>query len=170
IAQALDLDRHGDVLVCRQRRNQMKELEHKADFLAAQLRQAILVEFGDVDTVNPDRPCRRRVESGQQPQQRRFAAARRPDNRHELAARNRGREWMKNRQRFGPARDCLGYLAQFNHESVSIGRRTGQMLSATMRAPSAVGWMPSRWFNVSMPATFCRRNGTSGTLYFRARL
>ena len=67
----------------------MKELEHEADLLAAQLRQRVFVEPRDVDAVDHDRARRRRVEPGDQPEQRRLAAARRPDDRDELAARNR---------------------------------------------------------------------------------
>ncbi len=51
------------VLVGGQRRNQVKELEHEADLLAAQLRQRVLVEPGDVDAVDhaPSRTTARRA-------------------------------------------------------------------------------------------------------------
>ena len=51
----------------------------------------------------------------------------------------------------------------------NTGSSTVQTWSATMRAPSAVGWMPSFWFRRSMPATPSSRNGSSGTPYSLAR-
>ena len=118
------------------------------------------------------RPGARRVEAGDQPEQRRLAAARRPDDGDELTVRDVDRERMKDGQRLGAAHDRLRDLAQLDHDPAaplrgarlpprSIGSSTAQTLSATMRAPSAVGWMPSRWFSDSMPATPSSRNGTS---------
>ena len=46
-----NLHRHQHVLERRQRREQMKELEHEADPLAAQPRERVLVERRDVDAV-----------------------------------------------------------------------------------------------------------------------
>src|SRR5262249_16657163 len=160
---ATDFHRHRDVLVRSQRRNQVEELEDEADLLAAQSRQAVLVEPRDVHVVDEHRAGRGGREPGDQPEQGRLAAARRPDDGDEPAARDGGGERMENRERFAAAHDGLGNLAQFDH--VSIGRNTAQTLSATIRAPCVVGWMPSRWFSDSMPATLSRRNGTRATLY-----
>ena len=91
----------------RQRRDQVKELEHEPDLLAAQLRQGVLAERGDVDAVDHDRARRRRIEAGEQPEQRRLAAAGRTDDGHELPARDRRREGVENGQRLGAARDRL---------------------------------------------------------------
>src|SRR6202008_2404589 len=118
---------------------------------------------GDVHVVDDHRAGRGGVEAGDQPEQGGLAAARRPDDSDELAARDGRGERMQDRERFAATHDGLRNLAQLDH--VSIGRNTTQTLSATIRAPCAVGWMPSRWFSDSMPATLSRRNGTRATLY-----
>ena len=52
-------------------------------------------------------------------------------------------------------------LAQLDHRCrpSAVGRSTVQTLSATVRAPSAVGWMPSRWFR-RLDAGHALRAGT----------
>ena len=47
-----NLHRHQDVLERRQRRDQVEELEDEADLLAAQPREAVLVELRDVHAVD----------------------------------------------------------------------------------------------------------------------
>ena len=76
-------------------------------------------------------------------------------------------ERVKDRQRLGAAGDCLRDLSQLNH-----ARRCVSGLGRGPREPARpgrrsrgrrrrVGWMPSRWFSDSMPATPSSRNGTS---------
>src|SRR6185436_11058424 len=148
-----------------------------ADFLAAQPRERVFVEPRDVDRLDQHGSGRGGVEPCDQPQQRRLAAARGADYRDELAARNLNRQRVKDGERLGSAHDCFGDLAQLDHDpgrprcaacAWAIGFSTVQTLSATMRAPSGVGWMPSRWLSAALPATFCRRNGTSATRYCAA--
>ena len=86
----------------------------------------------------------------------------------ELSVRNLNRQRMQDGERLTAAHDRFRHVAQFNHVlgrllASAMGFRTAHTLSATIRAPAAVGWMPSRWFEVSSPATPCSRNGTSAT-------
>ena len=55
----------------------MEELEDETNPPAAQPRQRVFVERGDVDPVDDDPSGRRRIEAGNQAEQRRLAAARR---------------------------------------------------------------------------------------------
>ena len=66
VAAPGNLHRHQDVLARRQRRHQVEELEDEADLLAAQPRESILVERGDVHAVDQNRAGGRRVEAGDQ--------------------------------------------------------------------------------------------------------
>jgi len=52
---------------------------------------------------------------------------------------------------------------------VNNGRRWVQIVSARMAWPSAVGWMPSAWFNFTSPATPSSTNGIRGTECAAAR-
>src|SRR5262249_4274861 len=144
VAGAGDFHRHGDVLVGGERRNQVEELAPEADLLAARLRQRVLAEPGDVNRIDQYRPGRRGVEAGDEAEERRLPAARRPDDRNELAMRNRDRQWMENGERLAAAHDRFRDLAQFDHDPERFspsasGFSTVHTVSATMRAPSAVG-------------------------------
>ena len=139
-----NLHRHGDVLVGGERRNQMEELEDEADLLPAQLRQRVLVESGDVHVVDQHGAGRRRVQAGDQSEERRLAAARRSDDRHELAVRDLQRQRVKNGQRLAAAGHGFGNVSQLDHDPgrpnrLAMGSSAVQTLSATMRAPVAVG-------------------------------
>ena len=98
----------------------MEELEDEADARAAQPRERVFVERGDVDAVEHDVPGRRRVEAGEQPEQRRLAAARRPGDRHDAPGLDGQVERMKDGQRAGAARHRLGNAAQLDHEAPDI--------------------------------------------------
>ena len=140
VGDAGDFHRHGHVLVRGQRRNEVEELEHEADLLAAQAREAVFVELRDVDLIDQHLAGRRLVEARDEPEQRRFAAARRPDDGDELTSENLKRERVEDRERLGAAHDGLGHLAQLDHDPrCATGFNTLQTLSATIRAPSAVG-------------------------------
>ena len=147
IGAARDLHRHLDVLERGQRRHQVEELEDEADLLAAQARQRVFVERGDVDAVDQDLARRRRVEPGDEPEQRGLAAARRPDDRQALAVGHVEGQRMQDGQRRAAALNGLADAAQRNHEgrvaAWSTGSSTLHTVSATRRAPSGFGWMPS---------------------------
>ena len=126
----------------------MEELEDEADLLPAQLRQRVLVEFGDVHIVDQHGSGRRRVQAGDQSEERRLAAARRSDDRHELSVGDLQCQRVKNGQRLAAAGHGFGDVSQLDHDPgrpnrLAAGSSAVQTLSATMRAPVAVGWMPS---------------------------
>ena len=160
-----NLHRHEHVLERRQRRQQVKELEHEADPLAAQPRQRVLVERRDVDAVDDDAPGRRRIETGQQPEQRRLAAARRPGDRDDAArldARSSGWRIVS----IGAARHRLGDPAQLDHEPATSGRAAVRAPSRRCRPRSArpaVGMDAVAWFSAGFPATLSSRNGMNST-------
>jgi hypothetical protein len=142
VVDAGNLHRHRHVFIRRQRRDQVKELEHEADLLATQPGERVLRKAGDVDAVDQHLAGTRRVEAGDETEQRGLAAARRPHDGHELTFADLKRERMQDGERFGAARDGLRDLAQLDHDgerSSAIGSSTGHTLSATMRAPAAVG-------------------------------
>jgi len=118
IRRAGDLHRDGDILVRGQRRNQVKELEHEPDLLAAQPGQRILVELRDVDLVYQHGAGRGRVEAGDEAEQRRLAAAGRSDDRHELSVRDHDRQRMEDGERLRSAHDGLRDPAQLDHDPV----------------------------------------------------
>src|SRR4026207_2573585 len=170
--QPRNLHRHQNVFQRRQRWKQMEELKDKADAAAAQFRQCIFVERRDVDTIDDDAPCRRRIQTGDESQKRRFSTSRCARNGDDLFRRDDEIEGMKNRERARPAGHGPRYTVQFNHEAEiwsSRGFSTFQTVSATIAAPSGLGCMPSPWFSAACPATLSRRNGTKRTRYWSAR-
>ena len=171
VAPTRDLHRHQDVLEGGQRRHEVEELEDEADLLAAQSRQFVFAEGGDVDAVDEDLARARGIEAGQQAQECGLAAARRTDDRHELAGRDRQIEWMQNRQGTAAAIDRLRHAAQIDHRSCfsRSGSSTPQRRCAIIVAPSAFGWIPSALFSEAMPATPSRKNGTNTTSCSSAR-
>ena len=118
-------------------------------------RRARLRRAGDVNAINQTAP--EVGASGRREMKRecRFAAARGSDNRKELTIRNE-RQGMENRERLVATLNSLRDLTQLNHGlgmpvacstaalPSTTGWRTFHTVSATMRSPSAVGWMPSR--------------------------
>ena len=84
--RARELQRQGHVLLRRQHRQQVEELEDEADVAAAQFRQLAVVHGRDVLAVDLHGPRRRAVEAGEQVHERRLARARRPHDRRELPA------------------------------------------------------------------------------------
>jgi hypothetical protein len=70
-----DRERQRHVLFGGEHRQEVEELEDEADVLAAQLRQARVVEIGDVDPFDGDRAGGRLVEARQDVHQRRLARA-----------------------------------------------------------------------------------------------
>src|SRR6185436_2670396 len=65
-------------------RQEIEELEDEADVLATQLREARVVEVGDVRSVDHDGAGRRLVESREDVHQRRLARTRRAHDRREV--------------------------------------------------------------------------------------
>ena len=86
-ACAGDRQRQHDVLLRRQRRQQVERLEDEADVLAAQARELAVVHARDVLAGDVDRARAGRVEAGEQVHQRRLARARRAHDGGELAGR-----------------------------------------------------------------------------------
>ena len=119
----------------------MKELEHEADLLAAQLRQLVFAEPGDVHAVDQTEPDVGASSPASSPSSVDLPL---PDGPTIATNWPRGivvDQRMKDGERLGAARDRLRDLAQLDHDVCpsAIGRSTGHTLSATMRAPSAVG-------------------------------
>src|SRR5262249_15007624 len=85
---AAELEWNRDVLEGGQRGNQVEGLEDVADGVAAEARERILAEPGQLDSVHHDAPGRGPVEARDQAEQRGLAAARRPGDRDELAGRH----------------------------------------------------------------------------------
>src|SRR5262245_60507822 len=172
VAAPRDLHGHENVLERRERRNQVKGLEHETDLVAAEPRELVLAQHRDVDAVDHDVAARRGVETGDQSEQRRFAAARRTEHGQTLTRRDQQIDWMEDREPPTAAVDCLGYPAELDHcvrPVRTIFSSDGHNVSATRMAPRAVGWMPSAWLSSAMPATPSSRNGTKTTRLVAAR-
>ena len=75
VGGAGDLHRHGDVLVRGQRRDEVKELKHEPDLLAAKPRERVFVEASDIDVIDQHGAGRGRVEPRDQAEQCGFPAA-----------------------------------------------------------------------------------------------
>ena len=141
----------------------MEELEHEADLFAAEPGQRILVERRDVHAVDADLTRRRGVEASDEPEQCGLAAARRADDGEALPVRHVEGERVQDGERRAAALNGLADAAQRDHEgrlaAWSAGSSTFQTVSATRRAPSGFGWMPSAWLSAGSPATPSSRNG-----------
>ena len=81
-----DRERQQDVLLGREHRQQVEELEDEADVLAAQERHGAIGQRADVLARDLDLPGGRLVERREQVHQGRLARARRPHHGHQLAA------------------------------------------------------------------------------------
>jgi hypothetical protein len=77
-ALAPDIEREPHIVGCRQRRKQVKRLEHKAHMLAPEARQLFGVEAGRRMMADANRSLRRRQHASKDGQQRRLAAPGRP--------------------------------------------------------------------------------------------
>ena len=85
-AAAREPQREADVLLDRQRRQQIEGLEDEADALAPERRALRLAEAADVDASEPDAAGGRRVQAGRAVQERALAGARRAHDGGEAAA------------------------------------------------------------------------------------
>ena len=90
-----ELERQEDVLLCRQRRQQVEGLEDEADVRATQLGQLRVVHLRDVLAGDVDGAGRRLVKTGEHVHERRLAGARGAHDRGELAARDVERDAAK---------------------------------------------------------------------------
>jgi len=82
------LVRQQDVLFGGQGGEQLVALENEANLPAADQRQLVFAQTGDVDAIEYDGPRRSRIETSEQPEQRALAAAGGPHDGHELARRD----------------------------------------------------------------------------------
>ncbi len=82
-----DADRKLDVLGGVEDGDEVEELEDEAELLAAQLRQALVVERRHLDAVDPGLAAGRLVEAGEQVHQRRLAGSGGADDRGQLTGR-----------------------------------------------------------------------------------
>jgi hypothetical protein len=117
----------------------VEELEHEADSCAAQTREIVLAQRGDVGALDQNVPRGGRIQPVDQPEQRRLAAAGRADDGEKLPPGNAQRQRLEDGERMGTARDGLGDVAELNHSGFTIGRKALQTVSATRSAPAAVG-------------------------------
>src|SRR5271165_344411 len=76
----------GDVLLGRERRDEVEVLEDKADVLRTDLGQLLVAEAGQVASLKADRAARRAVEGAEQLQQRALSRAARSLQRDDLPA------------------------------------------------------------------------------------
>ena len=83
-----DRERQHDVLLRREDRQQVEELEHEADVAPAQERQLAVAHRRDLAVLDDDVPGGRTVKPGQDVHKRRLAGAGRPHDSRELALRN----------------------------------------------------------------------------------
>ena len=79
-----ECQRQDDVLLRRQHRQQVEELEDEADVLSAQLRDRGVAELAEPGSRDRDVALRGLVERGEQVHQRRLSRARRPHDRRQL--------------------------------------------------------------------------------------
>ena len=75
-----------DVFFGGQGREQLVALENESDFTAADQRQLVFAQSGDVDAVEDDGSRRGRIEAGEQTEQSAFAASRCPHDGYELSS------------------------------------------------------------------------------------
>ena len=87
-----DGKRENDVLLRRQHRQQVEELEDEADVLAPKLRQLRVVELADLGIGDPDVTVGRLIEAGEDVHERRLAGPRGAHHCGQLAASNLDRD------------------------------------------------------------------------------
>ncbi len=107
-----DPQRQRDVLLGREHREQVEELEDEAELVAAQLREPLVVELRDVDAARRlDRAPGRPVETGEDVHERRLPGARRAHDRGEASLREAdGHAAAARRRRRRPRRSGAGDL------------------------------------------------------------
>src|SRR5205823_5768152 len=81
-----DRQRQYDVLLRGQHWQQVEELKHEADVLSAQARHVRVVEFGDLDPGNLDRPAGGPIETRQRMHQGGLARPGRPHHGHQVTS------------------------------------------------------------------------------------
>ena len=139
----------------------MEELKHEADALAPEARELVFAQLDEIDPVDENAAFGWRVEPCNQTEERRLAASRRAHDGEELPLRHFEIEWVKNREILGATGDDFLDLFEANHWS--IGFKYFQTFSATIRAPAALGCLPSDWLSAATPATFSSRLGMKVT-------
>jgi hypothetical protein len=82
------VENHGElyVLECRHRRDQVKSLEDKADFLSPVGCQIVLIQLRDVTSANPDFALGGTIQSAKQIEQRGLSRPRRPHHCQKIAS------------------------------------------------------------------------------------
>ena len=125
---ALDGERERDVLVGRERVQQVRVLEHKAKVVPAKIAERPAAQVGDRAPSHDDLPARGRVDGGQAVQKRRLARTRRPHDPHELALGNREAHPIKRLRDAGvrapasPRAVALAHVAHLHHRGRALRR------------------------------------------------
>ena len=115
IGRADDLQRDRDVLRGGQGRDQMIGLEDVAERVAAESRERVLVELGDLDVGDGDRARARAVETRDESQQGRFPASGGSGDRADLARGDVERDAVEYRERSSAARQAHDDVANPDH-------------------------------------------------------
>ena len=137
---ARELQRQRDVLLGGQHRHEVEGLEDEAEPVAAQPRQAAVVEAGELLPVDHHRSGGGLVQPREQVHQRRLPGARRPHDRRELAG-GEGQRHAGERVHRGLAL-AVG-TAQVRRRN-DVHRRSIVRTRRAMRLPLACGWLALR--------------------------
>ena len=108
---ALQPQRQGDILAHRQMRQDMKSLKDKAEFVAPQTGQGVLIQPGVSDTVQDKPTAVGSIQTGNQIEQRRFTHPGFTDNRYVFA----GLQAQRNLLQDGPAVELARQTLDFKH-------------------------------------------------------
>ena len=103
IARARELQRHGDVFQRRHGGDEVERLEDDAGMAAAEARETVLVEAGDIGAGDRHGAGIRPLQPGHDHEQGRFAGAGRTDQSDAVAARNGQRDVLEDMDAGSPA-------------------------------------------------------------------
>ena len=135
-----DLHRQEDVLLRREHRQEVEELEDEADVVAAQRRQPGVVEAGDLGVADPHLPAVGVVQPGEDVHERRLARARRPhDGRQPPRRARRGPRRAGRRRPSRPRRSAGRRRGRARPPRVGSGRLSSSGRSAMPWGSSSVG-------------------------------
>ena len=175
-----DLERHAHVLERGEVRQEVERLEDEADVPGTEERESLLVEPGEIGAGDLHPAGRRMIETRQEAEEGGLAAAGRAAHADQFAGGDRKFEPAQDGEIPVAALDRLLKTGRLDHHgsfgsfrriawystgkrfpqgtpeppagSVRRGSRARKAFSASSAAPSAVGWIPSRWFSSETPA------------------